>query len=467
MGGELHRPASGPAPRVAHRHRDRVVGHSVGQRVDRAGERQPRVRSAVRHPLAPVWQADPAGARRGRKGARRGGRQGGALTGSRPRPGGPDRAARHGRRRRGRVRRPVVARLEQHAPPRAPPGAAAPVRRRGEPDRTARPHPARMALRRWRRARPVDPGERRAQRDAQPPGARSRRRGPRPARPRGLRSGPHAGRGPRHRLAPTPAVRRRHFERDGDGLPRLRAGARAIRPTALHAHFEEAESGDRRRGRGGHRRTTRSPDRARAERLGPGDFVFHPAYGHHTIRNPGESPVTYVMFKWRGEPSGSETTARLVQCSAPPQIRAGGGRRLRPRACCSRQPTAFLARLHAHLTVLQPGARLPVPRGPARRGDPAAGRPGAGAGREAGSRGVLYLPAGPRTRHGERGGGAGALHGLRIPGGPAAPAPPPEASMAPGASATGWRASCTPCSPAGAGASQRRCAVAAASPAPR
>jgi mannose-6-phosphate isomerase-like protein (cupin superfamily) len=163
-------------------------------------------------------------------------------------------------------------------------------------------------------------------------------------------------------------------------------------PHALHAHLEEellvVLDGEAEVAIADHP----FPDRARTERLGPGDFLYHPAYGHHTIRNPGDSPVTYLMLKWRGEPSGAEAPAgaRVFRTAgADPPAGEEFAREL-----LFEEPTAFLARLHAHLTVLQPGA------GYAAHEDehdvailPLAGRVRV-LGREAGPRGVLYLPAG-------------------------------------------------------------------------
>ena len=44
-----------------------------------------------------------------------------------------------------------------------------------------------------------------------------------------------------------------------------------------------------------------STDYARTERLSPGSFIYYPAGQYHTIRNSGVSPITYLMFKWRGD----------------------------------------------------------------------------------------------------------------------------------------------------------------------
>jgi redox-sensitive bicupin YhaK (pirin superfamily) len=98
------------------------------------------------------------------------------------------------------------------------------------------------------------------------------------------------------------------------------------------------------------------------------------------------------MFKWRGEPSGSETTA-AAQVFRTAGVEPPKGEEF-ARELLFEAPTAFLARLHAHLTVLQPGAGYPAHED---EHDvvilPLAGRVRV-LGREAGPRGVIYLPAG-------------------------------------------------------------------------
>ena len=92
----------------------------------------------------------------------------------------------------------------------------------------------------------------------------------------------------------------------------------------------------------------------RLERLRPGSLVYYPAWQHHTIRNPGTSPVAYLMFKWHAASSGAKTPLTVAvhhfgsaaaPAGAPPfwmhRIFEG--------------PTAWLGRLHSHLTVMQPG----------------------------------------------------------------------------------------------------------------
>lgn len=90
------------------------------------------------------------------------------------------------------------------------------------------------------------------------------------------------------------------------------------------------------------------------ERLSPGSLVYYPAGQHHTIRNPGVSPVQYLMFKWdspRSEVAVPQGT-RVFHYGelAPPAGAADFWTRT-----IFEGPTSCLGKLHAHLTVMQPG----------------------------------------------------------------------------------------------------------------
>jgi len=93
----------------------------------------------------------------------------------------------------------------------------------------------------------------------------------------------------------------------------------------------------------------------RIERIRPGTFVYYPAFQHHTIRNPGTAALGYLMFKWFAPPAGwpgpmPTTLHRFGDIAAPAD--AGGFWIER----VFEGPTDCLSKLHAHLTVLQPGA---------------------------------------------------------------------------------------------------------------
>ena len=99
---------------------------------------------------------------------------------------------------------------------------------------------------------------------------------------------------------------------------------------------------------------TADPAGARIERLAPGSFVYYPANQYHTIRNASQLPVTYLMFKWRGAPAKAErplatATFDIGGIDAPQSSTPRTGRIL------FESQTAYLGKLHAHVTDLQPG----------------------------------------------------------------------------------------------------------------
>ena len=93
----------------------------------------------------------------------------------------------------------------------------------------------------------------------------------------------------------------------------------------------------------------------RTERLRPGSFVYYPAWQHHTVRNPGARSAAYLMFKWRTAEwgAGNELGTEVVRFEdvAPPE----GARPFWTTSLLD-GPTGCLGKLHAHATVLAPGA---------------------------------------------------------------------------------------------------------------
>ena len=92
----------------------------------------------------------------------------------------------------------------------------------------------------------------------------------------------------------------------------------------------------------------------RIERLLPGSFVYYPRGQHHTIRNSGTAPIAYLMLKWRrAAASGHRSLETEV-------VRFGEVVSESEDALWTKVllegPTAWLTTLHAHLTVLAPGA---------------------------------------------------------------------------------------------------------------
>ena len=100
-----------------------------------------------------------------------------------------------------------------------------------------------------------------------------------------------------------------------------------------------------------------STEHGRTERLSPGSLIYYPAGQHHTIRNTGVSPITYLMFKWRGGVLTGDTPAgtRTFHFRTVPTDNSKSFQ-----ACpIFEQSTAYLGKLHAHLTTMQPGAGYP------------------------------------------------------------------------------------------------------------
>jgi quercetin dioxygenase-like cupin family protein len=92
----------------------------------------------------------------------------------------------------------------------------------------------------------------------------------------------------------------------------------------------------------------------RVERVHPGTFAYYPAWQYHTIRNPGTSPVAYLMFKWRAPLTGAPAALGLGLHRFAGLVPAGES----PPFWTSRLfegSTGCLGKLHCHLSVVQPG----------------------------------------------------------------------------------------------------------------
>jgi quercetin dioxygenase-like cupin family protein len=78
-------------------------------------------------------------------------------------------------------------------------------------------------------------------------------------------------------------------------------------------------------------------------RLRPGELVYYPAGFAHTLRTASVEPSTYVMLKWREEPVDEGATLPFGRFATDvPGVLFEG-------------PTSCLRKLHAHVTVLEPG----------------------------------------------------------------------------------------------------------------
>lgn len=96
----------------------------------------------------------------------------------------------------------------------------------------------------------------------------------------------------------------------------------------------------------------RNKSEPRRERLQRGAFVYYPAFQYHTIHNASDRPVTYLMFKWVGQPHEVEEPQKtLVLNGIQSEPVTGGSFSTK---LLFEGPTNYLAKLHAHITELQP-----------------------------------------------------------------------------------------------------------------
>jgi mannose-6-phosphate isomerase-like protein (cupin superfamily) len=97
--------------------------------------------------------------------------------------------------------------------------------------------------------------------------------------------------------------------------------------------------------------------------LKPGEFVYYPAFFPHTLRTTSEQPANYLMFKWDADPAPTKTAPTTLkaplafghfhgQASFDENANAAG---FRTRKLLD-GPTGVLRKLHAHASLLEPGA---------------------------------------------------------------------------------------------------------------
>jgi oxalate decarboxylase/phosphoglucose isomerase-like protein (cupin superfamily) len=86
-----------------------------------------------------------------------------------------------------------------------------------------------------------------------------------------------------------------------------------------------------------------------------GSAIYYPPYQHHTIRNVSSEPVRYAMLRWKSLciSAGKHLPCRFV---APVWLEGGGFRGPVAMRLMFEGPSAFLGKLHAHVTRVLPGA---------------------------------------------------------------------------------------------------------------
>ena len=90
----------------------------------------------------------------------------------------------------------------------------------------------------------------------------------------------------------------------------------------------------------------------RTEVLRSGEFVYYPAYQYHTICNASDRQLVYIMMKWRGRIAcdSYQWSAPVIR---PETFVPKDGEHFATRGLME-FPTSYLAKLHAHQSVLLP-----------------------------------------------------------------------------------------------------------------
>lgn len=97
------------------------------------------------------------------------------------------------------------------------------------------------------------------------------------------------------------------------------------------------------------------PETADRTPVEPGSFAYYPAYQYHSLRNTGEGPLTYLMFKWPGSPQEVEAPLKLqILHTTDFEPKARPGRAFKVEKLMQ-GPTGYLKRLRAHLSEMDPG----------------------------------------------------------------------------------------------------------------
>lgn len=97
-----------------------------------------------------------------------------------------------------------------------------------------------------------------------------------------------------------------------------------------------------------------------------GDVAYYPAWFTHTLENTSQRPVTYLMFKWKGDRASEEPAAGRAAHAAdhlPGRVHAAPGSAADVPAAegwnlgvAFAGRTEYLEKLHMHVSVLEPGA---------------------------------------------------------------------------------------------------------------
>jgi mannose-6-phosphate isomerase-like protein (cupin superfamily) len=169
-----------------------------------------------------------------------------------------------------------------------------------------------------------------------------------------------------HRLESNPSAEQkpfvsvRHFEGETEVLDYIESHTSVLAPGAtphpLHWHEEEeylvVVSGEASL----HIADNAEGKNETVEVMRPGDFIYYPAFRHHTLINTGSSPLLYTMLKWRNhspktnfDPSPQAQVFRTGE----EVLKTTSDTRYYRKLFDER--THWLHKAHAHVSIMPPG----------------------------------------------------------------------------------------------------------------
>lgn len=100
-----------------------------------------------------------------------------------------------------------------------------------------------------------------------------------------------------------------------------------------------------------------SPPGKKRRQLESGQFVYYPSGFAHTLRTTSEAPANYLMLKWSGRSKNKDSLLDFdLFCLSDFEEKTSEGKRGFHPQMVFEGPTAYLRKLHCHITSLSPGA---------------------------------------------------------------------------------------------------------------
>jgi uncharacterized cupin superfamily protein len=101
------------------------------------------------------------------------------------------------------------------------------------------------------------------------------------------------------------------------------------------------------------------PDAAkenRRKRLKSGEFVYYPSHFAHTLQTVSQDPANYLMFKWHSQETETNSPLAFGHFGISERQEGAGAEDCFCPRLVFEGPTAYLRKLHCHVSTLAPGS---------------------------------------------------------------------------------------------------------------